>query len=103
MAVTKVATCCYCGTKAALVLRGKTRHELSCRQCGAPLRALKMLPIAPERATAPAATPTRPNHRPAPGKGHFARPKKSRKQKRSKGLFRKVLAEVWDELEDIFD
>ncbi len=34
---TKVATCCYCGTRAALVLRGKQRHELSCASCGAPL------------------------------------------------------------------
>ena len=33
---TKVATCCYCGTKAALVLRGEKRHELTCSSCGAP-------------------------------------------------------------------
>ncbi len=103
MAVTKVATCCYCGMKAALVLRGKTRHELSCSQCGAPLRALKILPIAPGGVTAPAATPTRPDHRPAPKKGRSVKPKKYRKQKKTKGLFRKVLEEVWDELEDIFD
>ena len=34
---TKIATCCYCGTRAALVLTGKHRHELSCSGCGAPL------------------------------------------------------------------
>lgn len=32
---TKVATCCYCGTKAALVLRGEKRHELTCSSRGA--------------------------------------------------------------------
>ena len=41
---TKIATCCYCGTRAALVLTGKHRHELSCSGCGAPLHDLKMLP-----------------------------------------------------------
>ena len=44
MGATKIATCCYCGTKAVLVLRGKDKHELACSNCGAPLRALKMLP-----------------------------------------------------------
>ena len=34
MVAKKVATCCYCGTKAALVLRGKDSHELSCGSCG---------------------------------------------------------------------
>ena len=41
---TKIATCCYCGTRAALVLSGKTRHELACSSCGAPLHELKKLP-----------------------------------------------------------
>ena len=41
---TKIATCCYCGTRAALILTGKTRHELSCQGCGAPLHDLKMMP-----------------------------------------------------------
>jgi len=40
----KIVTCCYCGTRAALVLTGKTRHELACSSCGAPLHDLKMLP-----------------------------------------------------------
>ena len=43
MGATKIATCCYCGTKAALVLRGQDKHELTCSNCGAPLRSLKML------------------------------------------------------------
>ena len=103
MTATKIATCCYCGTRAALVLRGKNRHELACSSCGAPLRAMKMLRSEPDRATAPAATPARPDHRAAPQRGRYARPAKYRKRKKTKGLLRKVFEEIWDELEDIFD
>ncbi|MBT8459226.1 MAG: hypothetical protein KJN60_06145 [Boseongicola sp.] len=39
----KIATCCYCGSRAALVLTGEVRHELACSKCGAPLHELKML------------------------------------------------------------
>ncbi len=52
---TKIATCCYCGSRAALTL-DEGRHELACASCGAPLRDLKMLPkaadAAPDRASA---------------------------------------------------
>ena len=47
MVAQKIATCCYCGTKAALVLRGKDSYELSCGSCGAPLHDLKRLPVEP--------------------------------------------------------
>lgn len=40
----KIATCCYCGTRAALVLDGTARHELRCGTCGAPLHDLKAIP-----------------------------------------------------------
>jgi len=62
-----------------------------------------MLRSDPGRATAPAATPTRPDHRTPPSKGRYAKPHKLRKHRKRKGLFRKVLEEVWDEIEDIFD
>ena len=39
----KIATCSYCGTRAALVLKGESRHELACSSCGAPLHDLKRL------------------------------------------------------------
>lgn len=39
----KIATCCYCGTRAVLVL-DRVRHELACAGCGAPLHDLKSLP-----------------------------------------------------------
>ena len=45
MVAQKIATCCYRGTKAAQVLRGKDSHELNCGSCGAPLHDLKRLPV----------------------------------------------------------
>lgn len=39
----KIATCCYCGTRAALVLGGSQQHQLACGNCGAPLQDLKSL------------------------------------------------------------
>ena len=84
----KIATCCYCGTRAALTLRGRERHELACSSCGAPLHELKMLK-APE--------PTRRRY-PAP------RGKVRRKNlKKSKSLSQRFLSEVWDIADDLFD
>ena len=63
---TKIATCCYCGTRAALVL-DRARHELTCAQCGAPLHNLKMLPV-----EKPVAEPTQPVRRKSPAFGTAA-------------------------------
>ena len=95
MAATKIATCCYCGTKAALVLRGKDKHELTCSNCGAPLRAMKMLPAA-ATANHPIDRPVRP----APQRQQ-TRPQK--KQKKRKSFKRKVLSNIWDAIEDVVD
>ncbi len=103
MATTKITTCCYCGSRAALVLRGEERHELRCENCGAPLHAMKMLPKASDRMTAPAATPTRPKpkkRRDKRAERHVERPQKRRK---NKGFGRKVFSEVWDVFDDIVD
>ena len=97
---TKVATCCYCGTRAALVLRGKERHELSCASCGAPLHNMKAL-----RAEAvqdhPVVTPQPerggPRNRPGPTK-HYGTPKKKRKS-----AARWLAGEIFDLIEDVFD
>jgi len=98
MPATKVATCCYCGAKAALVLSGTQHHELTCSSCGAPLHNLKMLPT---------------HH---PGKRELVKPSKFRekdgaykpertrkKQKPRKSLKRRFFEEALDVLEDIFD
>ena len=103
MAVTKVGTCCYCGTRAALVLRGETRHELACSSCGAPLHALKMLPNQSEAAgkTSEKKRRATPHHGSrTPPKEVAKRPKK---RKKSKGLGAKIWDEVWDVIEDIID
>jgi hypothetical protein len=97
-------TCCYCGTRAALVLKGKDRHELACSSCGAPLHDLKMLRkdrdgprelVPPSRVRSGA--PSKPkrskkSHRPKPAK-----------RKRRKGLMSKIFEEAFDVIEDIFD
>ena len=41
----KIATCCYCGTRAALKLSGEVQHELACSSCGAPLHEIKQMPV----------------------------------------------------------
>lgn len=101
MGAVKVATCCYCGSKAALVLRGDSRHELTCGQCGAPLRMMKMLksqPASTQRGLKPGI-----DHHPRPQKGRYAQHPRHRKQKKRKGLFHHMVSEIWDEIEDIFD
>ena len=106
---TKVATCCYCGTRAALVLRGKARHELSCSSCGAPLHHLKML-----RSDAvqghPVVTPQPerggPRNRPVSPQIDWSRAEPSRgkiKPKKRKSVARWLVGEIWDAVEDILD
>lgn len=103
MAATKIATCCYCGTKAALVLRGKDKHELACSNCGAPLRSLKMLPKQPGQVSAPATAPTRQNKRKRVQKYPEYRHERPKKRKKSKGFGRRVMSEIWDVVEDVVD
>ena len=100
---TKIATCCYCGTRAALSLRGRVRHELACSSCGAPLSRMKMLPKAPDGASARAATPARPGPAAAPRDRPPTSHERWKKKRKTKRLGRKVLEEIWDVIEDIFD
>ena len=100
---TKIATCNYCGTRAALVLTGRDRHELACSACGAPLHDLKALKVEKPSKREPA-----PRYEPEYGISHHAPPKRAKAQKkkykpRRKGLFKRVLEEAFDVVEDIFD
>lgn len=79
-------TCCYCGSRAALVLTGAVRHELSCASCGAPLRSLKNLKAGPDRAVG------KPSKTGAP-------PRKARR----KGKRRVRWSRIWDGLEDVVE
>lgn len=103
MSGVKIATCCFCGTKAALVLRGRERHELSCQSCGAPLHDLKMLPKQPKtKAEAQkhhAAVAADSHHRAMSRTDR----KKGKKKNKSKGFGRFVLGEIWDVIDDIID
>ncbi|MEM1099909.1 MAG: hypothetical protein AAGH73_00060 [Pseudomonadota bacterium] len=96
----KVATCCYCGTRAALVLRGSHRHELSCSSCGAPLHDLKMLPKRDAK-TSGAVKRSRP---PRPDKrDYYDSYRKPKKRKKKKGFGMKIMEELFDVIEDIID
>ena len=99
MPATKVATCSYCGTRAALVLRGRDRHELTCSSCGAPLHDMKRLKTGKGDPERPARSP-----RPAHYGSHDVKEMPTRRRKqRKKGLGRRVFEELWDVVEDIID
>jgi len=106
---TKIATCCYCGTRAALVLGGRGRHELACAACGAPLHELKWLK-APSHG-APKRAPQRREVRAGGLHVHVADPRdKARKSRRHAP--KSTLAQLRDwiddwefdlDLDDLFD
>ncbi|MGJ8604234.1 MAG: hypothetical protein ACSHXH_08920 [Marivita sp.] len=108
---TKIATCCYCGTRAALVLTGDIRHELSCSACGAPLHDMKMLraDVVDRPASQGRATPHRP--KPKQKKGAVTPlpvwerevGSSGKKKKKRKTLAKRFFEEAFDVLEDIFD
>lgn len=111
----KIATCQYCGTRAALVLRGRERHELTCASCGAPLHDLKRLTTEASRHHSdnprlPAPEDRGPrqgraDHRTWSEKAQRSHKKKKKKggKKRKKSLTWRALEEAFDLIEDIFD
>jgi hypothetical protein len=97
----KIATCCYCGTRAALVLRGENRHELSCASCGAPLHDLKGLKASAEHRPTEVRRETR---RDAGWAAQQRRPAATKKgKKRRKSMGQRLFSEAFDLIEDIFD
>lgn len=106
---TKIATCCHCGTKAALTL-DQGHHALSCSTCGAPLRDLKQMPKpapAPKPAVSHAPTLRRFANAGAKPEKIKNKPSKSKKSKKRKGWFGKRLKDaaedIFDVVEEIFD
>ena len=91
--ITKIGTCCYCGTRAVLSLKAGTRHELACTACGAPLHNMKQV-----KREAPQPRPTR-FASSVPAKTARKKTEKKRK-KRGWGYW---VREAFDELEDLFD
>lgn len=97
---TKIATCCYCGTRAALVLRGKSRHELACATCGAPLHDLKMLRS--DRSGPRELVPPSPLRAARVPKKHRTE-KDERRGDRRRSLSQRIMAEMWDKADDVFE
>lgn len=98
---TKIATCCYCGTRTALKLTARDGHELACGRCGAPLHEMKAVKQAVGKPR------KRKVEQPAPYRDWEAearaRRKPSKKKKRRKPLWSRALEEAVDFVEDIFD
>ena len=98
----KIATCCYCGTRAALIL-DKDRHELSCASCGAPLHDLKRMPVDSFGPVPDGRTPK------IRKKGSYSQkkqtPRKTREKRRKprKSLLRMAVEEAIDAIDDFFD
>lgn len=120
---TKIATCCYCGARAALRF-DRERHELACSNCAAPLREMKALRTGHEgaaRGGLVAPSPVRGATAPSSARGTSMAPNgglaaalgaaalaaasgsRRKKGKRRKSLGRRMFSEVWDAVEDIFD
>lgn len=100
---TRLATCCYCGTRSALVLAGASSHRLACGACGAPLTQMKQLPCKGTHGPVEAARPLKAPPPPRPMPHSPKSPKSTKKAKKRKSLSRKLLSEAWDLLEDNFD
>lgn len=94
-------TCCYCGTRAALVLREKGRHELSCASCAAPLHQLKMLPK--QRVQDHETVRMSAIRKPKMQAERYEKRSKPRKGKRRKGWVKWMLEEAWDTVEDVVE
>jgi hypothetical protein len=105
--ITKIATCCFCGTRALLTM-GPGRHELQCRSCGAPISRLRQVPLAAAQPARPAAAApgkqARPAGPPRPGGRAPAAPPSGRPAvRRHRGWLARAWDEIVDEIEDIFD
>lgn len=105
----KIATCSYCGTRAALVF-DEGLHELACRACGAPLHEMKMMPQPSEykeKKSKPGRAKKQKSRRaplPAEKRSEWRDwPAKKRRKKKRKPIVGRVFEELWDVVEDIFD
>ncbi len=109
---TKIATCCYCGSRTALRLTARDGHELACGKCGAPLHEMKALP----EARSSKKKKSKQRHAPQPDWkrdqhdwGGRARDwdgdddDRRRRKKKRKPMWKRALGEAFDVIEDIFD
>ncbi|WP_461425321.1 hypothetical protein [Gymnodinialimonas sp.] len=79
-------------------------HELACGACGAPLHEMKWLKPPEKRRESVKRSPERAApHGFAGGQVRHERPKKAKKKKRRKPMWKKALEEAFDVIEDMFD
>lgn len=96
---TKVATCRYCRTKAALVLRGEKRHELTCSSCGAPLQNMRFMPVS----TQSVKKTQKPSYAPQKTKKKREKYAEYKPKRKRKSLGKRFFEDVFDVFDDIFD
>jgi hypothetical protein len=103
MHATKIATCCYCGRRQTLKPTARDGHELACGACGAPLHEMKWLKPPEQRRSDVKRSPERraPHGHDLPQRK--SKPKKAKRRKPRKLLWKKALEEAFDVIEDIFD
>lgn len=106
-------SCCYCGAQDIFKIHKGKRRQLSCLSCGAQMR--KMTPV---KVTEPVARP-KPEAIPAPARAETPHDKYKSKYEKYKSKYDKSkrhaayhkkrkkkkgwMAELWDDLDDIFD
>ncbi len=110
---TKIATCCYCGSRTALKLTARGGHELACGKCGAPLHEMKAMPGRSSDRNRKKNGPVMKYEREHPrgdwqgGKEWQGRDRddddRKRRKKRRKPMWHRALEEAFDVIEDIFD
>ena len=102
-------TCCYCGAQDIFKIHKGQRRQLACLSCGAPMR--KMTAV--KTSDAVARPSAKPPHQSDPKSDYKAKYEKykskyqktkhhaayHKKRKKKKGW----MAELWDDLDDIFD
>lgn len=101
----KIATCNYCGTRSVLVF-DEVRHELACSACGAPLHDMKFMPQPVESKSKKVgkAKVSKPVTAAAAARAAWgSKDRKIKKKRKKKPMFRRVLEDIFDEIEDIFD
>ena len=104
-------SCCYCGAQDIFKIHKGKRRQLACLSCGAPMRKMSPVKVA-EAVTKPAPAP-KPTPTPASNDAYRSKYEKykskyekskrhaayHKKRKKKKGW----VAELWDDLDDIFD
>lgn len=100
MSGAKLITCCYCGAQDVFKIHKGTRRSLACLSCGAPMRKITTIKVTEtvlDRRTEAATNPQAPPR--TGGKQAKRHAAYHKKRKKKKGW----VAELWDDLDDIFD